>query len=380
LLVFLIISVNLIGGDLKHVEIIAKSGDATYRLFEKFELQPSNCNLDHFKEINKLPVDMSLMIGRNYKLPIIIYDYNTMSIRTTISNNDIELAKKIKAYNELMYKKGVRKNDYREDKALWVPFDYLFCETGINLPAKKTIDFELLGEKGKTVEIKDNTLEENIYYIIAGHGGPDPGAIGKYGEHALCEDEYAYDIALRLAKNLLEHSATVYMITRDKNDGIRDDAILESDKDEVFYKNKTIPLNQVSRLDLACNIVNELYTENKKKSEKKQLAINLHVDSRSSGQRIDMFFYYKPDDNKAKEIANAIKDKVEDKYNQHQKNRGYYGSVKPRNLHMLRKVTPSSVFIELGNIHNSADQRRFIVKENRQAVANWLMEGLMEVK
>ena len=118
----------------------------------------------------------------------------------------------------------------------------------------------------------------------------------------------------------------------------------------------------------------------KKKDDKKQLAINLHVDSRSSGQRIDMFFYYKPDDNKGKEIANTLRDKVEEKYNHHQKNRGYYGSVKPRNLHMLRKVIPTSVFIELGNIRNSADQKRFIVKDNRQAVANWLVEGLLEVQ
>jgi len=125
--------------------------------------------------------------------------------------------------------------------------------------------------------------------------------------------------------------------------------------------------------------VNELYAEHKKNGNKKQLAINLHVDSRSSGQRIDMFFYYKPDDNKGQEIANTLRDKVEKKYNHHQKNRGYYGSVKSRNLHMLRKVIPTSVFIELGNIRNSADQKRFIVKENRQAVANWLVEGLMEV-
>ncbi len=378
-MIFWFISITLLGKELQYVEFRAKSGDATYLLFKKYQLESSKCNLDHFKEINKLPEDMSLFIGRTYKLPVVVYTYNSVNIRTTINNNDLNLAKRIQAYNEAMLKKGVREKDYRDDNILWVPYDYLFCDSGIKSTTQSTVDFPLLGEKFKTVQIKDKKLEGSIYYIIAGHGGPDPGAMGKYNGHTLCEDEYAYDIALRMAKNLLEHSATVYMITQDKNDGIRDDAILEPDKDEVYYKNKTIPLNQISRLDLGCSIVNELYSAHKKNGDKKQLAINLHVDSRSSGQRIDMFFYYKPDDNKGKEIANTLKDKVEKKYNHHQKNRGYFGSVKSRNLHMLREVIPTSVFIELGNIRNSADQKRFIVKENRQAVANWLVEGLMEV-
>jgi N-acetylmuramoyl-L-alanine amidase len=380
LLLFWFISITLLGKELQYVEFRAKSGDATYLLFKKYQLESSKCNLDHFKEINKLPEDMSLFIGRTYKLPVVVYTYNSVNIRTTINNTDLYLAKRIQAYNEAMLKKGVREKDYRVDNILWVPYDYLFCGTGIKTTTQSTVDFPLLGEQFKTVQIRDKKLEGSIFYIIAGHGGPDPGAMGKYGSHTLCEDEYAYDIALRMAKNLLEHSATVYLITQDKNDGIRDDAILEPDKDEVYYNNKTIPLNQIARLDLGCSIVNELYTEHKKNGDKKQLAINLHVDSRSSGQRIDMFFYYKPYDNKGKGIANILRDKVEKKYNHHQKNRGYYGSVKSRNLHMLRKVIPTSVFIELGNIRNSADQKRFIVKENRQAVANWLVEGLMEVQ
>jgi len=298
LLVFWFISITLLGKELKYVEFRAKPGDATYLLFKKYQLESSKCNLDHFQEINKLPEDMSLFIGRTYKLPVVVYTYNSVNIRTTINNTDLNLAKRIQAYNEAMLNKGVREKDYREDNILWVPYDYLFCDARINLTTQSTVDFPLLGEKLKTVQIRDKKLEGSIYYIIAGHGGPDPGAMGKYGSHTLCEDEYAYDIALRMAKNLLEHSATVYLITQDKNDGIRDDAILEPDKDEVYYKNKTIPLNQIARLDLGCSIVNELYAEHKKNGDKKQLAINLHVDSRSSGQRIDMFFYYKPDDNK----------------------------------------------------------------------------------
>ncbi len=371
---------GLFADDFQYVKIRAKSGDATYLIFKKYKIEPSRCNLEHFREINKLPRDLSLTIDKVYKLPVVIFNYNSVNIRTTIDTNDFNLAKKIQAYNETMFNKGLKEKDYRKDNILWVPYDHLFCKPKNDARSSASVEFSLLGEEYKMVDIKDQKLKDNIYYIIAGHGGPDPGAMGKYNGHTLCEDEYAYDIALRMAKKLLEHGATVYMITRDNNDGIRDESILEPDKDEVYYLNKTIPLNQIARLDLGCEIVNELYGEHKKQGEKKQLAINLHVDSRSTGERIDMFFYYKPGDNKGRDVATTMMNKIEDKYNHHQKNRGYYGSVKPRNLHMLRKVIPTSVFIELGNIRNSADQKRFIVKDNRQAVANWLVEGLMEAR
>jgi N-acetylmuramoyl-L-alanine amidase len=360
------------------LEIKAHTGDAAYLLFKKYDLNLSKCNLDFFREINKLSDDLTLISEKVYKLPLMIFKYNMVSIRTTLGKADLELAIKIQAYNESMFEMGLREKDYRVDSALWIPYDFLYCNSSAKNVTNNILVSPILGEKYKNVEIADNKLADCVYYIVAGHGGPDPGAMGNYNNKILCEDEYAYDIALRLTKNLLEHGATVYVITRDKNDGIRDDAVLEPDNDEVFYKNRTIPLNQISRLDLACSIINELYSENKNKGVRKQRVINLHLDSRSSGQRIDMFFYYKSSSEDSEKLANTLKNTVEEKYNQYQKNRGYSGEVKSRNLHMLRKALPVSVFIELGNIRNSADQKRFVLKDNRQAVANWLADGLMK--
>jgi N-acetylmuramoyl-L-alanine amidase len=45
---------------------------------------------------------------------------------------------------------------------------------------------------------------------------------------------------------------------------------------------------------------------------------------------------------------------------------------------MLRKTTPVTTFIELGNIRNYRDQVRFLKENNRQALANWLAEGLVK--
>ena len=76
----------------------------------------------------------------------------------------------------------------------------------------------------------------------------------------------------------------------------------------------------------------------------------------------------------------TLRNTIEEKYNLYQKNRGYSGTVKSRNLHMLRETNAVAVFIELGNIRNSSDQKRFIIEDNRQAVANWLVDGLMNEK
>ena len=46
-----------------------------------------------------------------------------------------------------------------------------------------------------------------VFYLVSGHGGPDPGAIGIYQGRQLHEDEYAYDIILRLARELLTRGA-----------------------------------------------------------------------------------------------------------------------------------------------------------------------------
>lgn len=370
----------------KHYTVKAKKGEGTYALLKRYKINTNSCNLDYFKTINKLDNDLMLMVDKSYQLPILVYQYNATSIRSTIGINDWDLAKKIQSYNEDLFQSGLKEKDYRDDNILWVPYDVLHCEGEYNPSntntesGSKTITYSLFGKEHEKVEIEDTKLKGQVYYVVAGHGGPDPGAMVKNGNHTLCEDEYAYDISLRLARNLMQHSATVYMITEDKNDGIRSESYLKQDKDETCYQNQVIPLNQVKRLNQRVDAINVLYNKHKKQGAKKQRAIVIHVDSRSSGQRIDMFFYHNPKSKKGKELANQLRNTIDEKYAQHQKDRGYSGTVKARNLHMLRKTYPVGVYVELGNIKNYKDQKRFIVEDNRQAVANWLAEGLMNEK
>ena len=233
----------------------------------------------------------------------------------------------------------------------------------------------LFGSKYKNVKIEDTRLRNAIFYLVAGHGGPDPGAVGKYGNRILCEDEYAYDVTLRLARNLMQHGATVHMITRDNNDGIRDASYLAADKDEKCYPNKTIPINQLRRLKQRTDAVNTLYKKNK--GTKYQRVLIIHVDSRSNRENIDVFFYHDKRSKSGKLFSTNLQNTFNAKYKEHQSGRGYNGSISTRNLYVLKNTYPTATFIELGNINNSRDQLRFIKSDNRQALANWLFEGIL---
>ncbi len=300
---------------------VAKEGDGIYRLLARHGY--SSADFSAFVELNqsKLGKNNSLFVGTVYRLPL-------------------------------------KKSEQEATK-----------------PTGEFQTYEIFGNAYKDVEIKDQALKGAVFYVVGGHGGPDPGAIGKYGSHTLCEDEYAYDVSLRLARNLIEHGATVYMIIRDENDGIRDEAYLKADKDEVCYPELSIPLSQGKRLRQRVNAVNKLY---KKHKGQYQRMVILHIDSRSKGKNIDVFFYHYKKSETGKKLANRLQETFQQKYEEHQPGRGYKGSVSSRNLYVIKYSYPTAVFMELGNINHQRDQQRFIKPDNRRALAKWLTEGLIK--
>jgi N-acetylmuramoyl-L-alanine amidase len=321
---FLAIIINPQLCEAQNTEVIAEKGDGIYRLLTRNGLSYSG-NMDPFIELNKekLGKDNALIVGVKYKLP--------------------EKTGNIKS------------------------------ET----PAKatgKTVKYEIFGDKYEDVEIHSSDLKGAVYYLIGGHGGPDPGAVGNYNGKQVCEDEYAYDVTIRLARRLIQEGATVYMIIRDRNDGIRDESYLKQDHDEVCYPNSKIPRSPTKRLRQRTDAVNKLY---KKHRGSFQRMIALHVDSRKKGENIDVFFYHDKRSETGEKAAKTLQKTFQSKYNEHQPGRGYGGTVSDRSLHVLRETYPPAVFIELGNINHSRDIQRFIIPDNRRAVANWLTVGLV---
>ena len=376
-----------------YLVIEAKAGDGISILLNRYDLAQYTCNKDTFLKINNLKPNDYLQLGKDYKLPILVEEFNGNSIRSSIDITDFNTALYIQHYNERMLEQGVRSEDFRKDKKLWVPIHALHCMSPADVEVKikdedvkehlpssdvtlRTENFPIFGEDYAQTPIISEKLKGQVYYLISGHGGPDPGATTTKDGHTLCEDEYAYDVTLRFARNLLQHSATVYVITRD-NDGIRDQEYLDQDKDETVWYNQSIPLNHVRRLRQRSRKVNELYAKHKREGATLQRVIEIHIDSRYEEQKVDIFFYYYPGSETGKELANEMYTTIKREYDEHQANRGYKGVVKSRNLHTLRESIPPAVYIELGNITNDFDQRRLLIVNNRQAIANWLTLGVL---
>ena len=230
----------------------------------------------------------------------------------------------------------------------------------------------LFGKDLASYTVASDKLAGATFYLVSGHGGPDPGAMGLYQGRPLYEDEYAYDIILRLARELMMRGAKVHIIIQDKKDGIREDRILPGSERETCM-GKAIPLKQNDRLQQRAAKINELY---RKDNSRYKRAVFIHVDSRSESKQTDVFFYHAPGSKNGKRLADNLRKTFADKYKQHQPGRGFTGTVSERNLYVLRNTTPVGVFLELGNIRNKQDQKRIIIPSNRQALARWIADGI----
>ncbi len=275
-------------------EVVAESGDGIYRLLVRNGLSAAEF-FAPFVELNKdkLGKENTLIAGRKYLLPA-----------------------------------GADAPDSKTE-----------AEAPTPIPKNSVLRFDIFGKKYAEVEIKSNELKGAIYYLVSGHGGPDPGAIGKYEGYPICEDEYAYDVTLRMARSLIEKGATVYMIRQ------RTDA------------------------------VNKLYKQNPRAFQR---MIVVHIDSRSKRENIDVFFYHDEGSKTGKKVATILQKTFHEKYNEHQPGRGYNGTVTSRNLYVIKNSFPPAVFIELGNVNHQRDIQRIIIPDNRQALANWLTMGLVK--
>lgn len=119
--------------------------------------------------------------------------------------------------------------------------------------------------------------------------------------------------------------------------------------------------------------MNQLYKKNKGRYQR---LVVLHIDSRSVGERVDVFGYYNSKSKSGKKFTEHLISALKNNYSKHQPNRPFDGISKSRNgLYMIKYTHPVTSYLELGNIQNAKDQIRFIKSSNRQVLAEWLTEG-----
>lgn len=369
-----------------------KAGDGALSLLRRYELAEFPCNLEHFYQLNGLRPNAQLYADREYTLPIRLVPFDGRTIRSSVGISSYDLALRIQKYNEKMVAEGICPAHFKASKVLWVPHHFLNCpeepkKNALSVSNRSLEDpesfggarvYPIFGNDHAKVPLESQRLKNKVFYLIAGHGGPDPGALASRGGKRICEDEYAYDVTLRLCRKLIAQGAIAYMITRDDNDGIRNDQILPCDTDETTWGNNTIPDGQIERLTQRIDIVNALFESYEAKGVREQMLIEIHVDSRSQNQRTDVYFYHHSASSDGKAVADNLQSTLREKYKQFRKSNDYTGTATARDLFTLRSAKPVSVYVELANIRNYSDQQRLILPRNRQLLAEWLFEGLLK--
>ncbi|MFP2994673.1 N-acetylmuramoyl-L-alanine amidase [Spongiivirga sp. MCCC 1A20706] len=352
------------------IRALAQKSDGIYSILRNNGFPP-NAYIHDFLELNKKKLNGSkaLVLGEEYILAVLktkkITEQPKKEKPTNKTDELVETSKKkISDSVQAKVTPAVNTEQKVSDKS-----DSVGLATSSNL----YVNYPLFGEELSRVAIKNNDLKGAVFYLMSGHGGPDPGSVEQVDGKLLAEDEYAYDVSLRLARYLIERGAKVTMIIRDKNDGIRDERLLEVDYDEVNYPSELISLDQLTRLKQRVDAVNDLYTINKGKYQR---LVTIHVDSRGKNRNMDVYFYYHKKSATGKRLAQGLQGTFKANYKKFQPNRKYYGSVTSRTLYVVKNTLPAMVYVELGNIKNKRDQKRLFSPKNREVMAKWLGEGL----
>ncbi|WKC58170.1 LysM peptidoglycan-binding domain-containing protein [Borrelia sp. P9F1] len=213
----------------------------------------------------------------------------------------------------------------------------------------------------KTRPVKNNKLKNKLIIIDPGHGGLDPGAIvkakdGLGNEIFVVEDEYVYDIALRLYVYLKEYGANVELTILAPDHLIRDSVSANNTfvnvKNEVYNdydlnKNDTVDSwisGTQEGLKKRLSVVHKFVNKHKNIDEKDILYVSLHADN-SVGAPRSMGFYYQHEEGKSSDLhSKSVIEKITQGLR-----RSFY--IKGQNLYVLKNnIVKTRFLVEVRNL------------------------------
>lgn len=192
-----------------------------------------------------------------------------------------------------------------------------------------------LGQGKLALLVEDATLQGSRIVVDAGHGGADPGAIGK--SMGLRESEVNLAIALQLETLLKQASADVSLVRTDNN--------------SVFLADRPV-LSAKFHPDIFISIHSNSTVEETTASGPETLYWNLEDSSASLAQAIE---------DEVAAATGAV-------------NRG----IKRQNLLVLRESDVPAVLVEVGFLSNPADERRLADPLFQRKVAEGIFNGIVK--
>lgn len=249
----------------------------------------------------------------------------------------------------------------RKKNAIFIPPDF----------KEKVID-RLLTE---IVAVPTTVLKFNKIVIDAGHGGKDPGAIGRTG---LYEKTVVLDIAKRV-KNILENKGITVTMTRDRDEFISLEGrteITTRAKADLFvsiHANSNPSRNSVQGMEIYA--LRELSAREKKEEQRvknqqiffNNLAMNRSPDLDNILQ--DMLYSYKRSESVA--VASYVLD------NTTKKESIYSNGLHTAGYFVLRNTLIPAILVEVGYLSNTKEEGLLKSTDYRQKIANGLAESIL---
>jgi len=193
--------------------------------------------------------------------------------------------------------------------------------------------------------------EKNLVIIDAGHGGEDPGAIGKNG---IYEKNLNLEIANLVGKTLSEKGfAVVYTRTEDK--------LLYSEEENVKG------LRKISDLKNRCKIAAEYPNS---------IFISIHMNSYSDPKYSGLQVYYSQNNEESKILAAEIQASVKEQ-TQPENNRVIKAGT---DIYVLENTQNTSVLIECGFLTNYSECVKLSEKEYQKQLSLSIVCGIINYR
>lgn len=203
-------------------------------------------------------------------------------------------------------------------------------------------------ERNETVPTMYLPITDKVIAIDAGHGGIDPGAVGKQG---VKEDEVNLQIALKLRK-LIEENGGVVILTR--NDG------------EGLYTEKSKTIREKKNEDLR----NRKIEVNNSQPD---VLLSIHLNSFTQSQYYGAQTFYKAGCEKSKNLALIIQEEFKNVLDKNNKR-----LPQPRDdIYVIKESEAPAVLIECGFSSNLEEERRLNDPKYQQKIAWGIYIGVM---
>lgn len=187
------------------------------------------------------------------------------------------------------------------------------------------------------------TLGNRVVVIDAGHGGVDPGAVGK---NTVLEKDVTLAVAKRLQALVQQSGAKTIMVREDDSDLGTSQGLLKRKREDL-----------AQRLKLAMDAQAEVY-------------LSIHANSFPDAKLTGAQTFYHSDSLEGKLLAQSIQQELNNMTNGKRIAKGN------QDIYVLKKAHQAAVTVELGFLSNLEEEQLLTTPEYQQKLAVAVYQGL----